>query len=428
MTHAMTTMPKYESYKDSGYVWLENIPAEWSFERGKWHLRNKKELNSKGQEQNVLSLTLRGVVNNDPDNPEGLVPKDYRTYQIFEKEDLVFKLIDLENVKTSRVGLVHENGIMSSAYIRITHDDRWNARFLYYFFYHLYQAEVFNKIGSGVRSTLGARDLLDLPIPIISTNLQDKIVAFLDEKTAQIDEAIGIKERQIALLKERKQIIIQNAVTKGLNPHVPMKDSGVDWIGDIPEHWEVKPLMSETELKSVTNCADRELLSVYLDLGVIRFSDVDQKRTNATSLDLSGYQAVDPGDFVLNNQQAWRGSVGVSKYTGIISPAYIVLTLSGKFDIDYANYLLRSSVMVAHYLMASKGVGTIQRNLYWQHVKRMPVFIPPMKEQQEIVSYISEKTSEIDLAINSQEKQIEKLKEYKASLINSAVTGKIKVI
>jgi type I restriction enzyme S subunit len=207
-----------------------------------------------------------------------------------------------------------------------------------------------------------------------------------------------------------------------------MKDSGVDWIGDIPSHWDVKPLMSETELKSVTNCADRELLSVYLDLGVIRFSDVDQKRTNAASLDLSGYQAVDPGDFVLNNQQAWRGSVGVSKYTGIISPAYIVLTLSDKFDIDYANYLLRSSVMVAHYLMASKGVATIQRNLYWQHVKRMPVFIPPMKEQQEIVSYISEKTSEIDLAINSQEKQINNLKEYKASLINSAVTGKIKVI
>ena len=267
-----------------------------------------------------------------------------------------------------------------------------------------------------------------IPFLIPNVDEQKAITKFLNHKTKQIDEAIDIKKKQIALLKERKTIIIQEAVISGLDPNVSKKNSGVDWIGDIPAHWDIKPLVSETKLKSIINCVNRELLSVYLDFGVIKFSDVDEKRTNATSLDLSGYQAVDPGDFVLNNQQAWRGSVGVSKFTGIISPAYIVLTLSKKFNIDYANHLLRSSAMVAHYLQASKGVGTIQRNLYWQYVKRMPVFIPPMREQEKIVSHIREKTDEIDLAIKSQVIQIDKLIEYKISLINDVVTGKIKVI
>ena len=109
----------YPAYKDSGVPWLGSVPEHWVVGRGKWLLGHKKDLNADGRQTNILSLTLRGVVNNDPDNPEGLVPKDYRTYQRFEKGDLVFKLIDLENLRTSRVGLVHEDGIMSSAYVRL---------------------------------------------------------------------------------------------------------------------------------------------------------------------------------------------------------------------------------------------------------------------------------------------------------------------
>jgi type I restriction enzyme, S subunit len=419
--------PIYDSYRDDIAPWLGEVPADWRFEKAKWFLSHRKNINSDGKIDNVLSLTLRGVVNNDPDNPEGLVPKDYRTYQIFGRNDLVFKLIDLENVRTSRVGLVHEQGIMSSAYIRIVPPKGWNARFLYYYYFHMYQAEVFNKIGSGVRSTLGQSDLLDLPIPVLDCEVQDNIVRFLDEKTSKIDAAIALEERQISLLKERKQIVIQNAVTKGLDPNAPMKDSGVDWIGDIPAHWGVFPLFSKTRIKSLSNCADRELLSVYLDLGVVKFSDVDEKRANATSLDLSTYQAVDPGDFVLNNQQAWRGSVGVSMHAGIVSPAYIVLALSPDFDPEFANYYFRSPALVSHYLIGSKGVGTIQRNLYWPKLRTTAISIPPIDEQIEIVEYIRTETEKIDRAISLKNDQIKALREYKATLINSAVTGKIKV-
>lgn len=200
------------------------------------------------------------------------------------------------------------------------------------------------------------------------------------------------------------------------------KDSGVEWLGEIPEHWEVLPLFALTKLKSVINQVNLELLSVYLDLGVIRFSDVVAKRTNVTSLDLSKYQLVEPGDFVLNNQQAWRGSVGISKHKGIVSPAYIVLSLSEKFNPDFANYLFRDGTMVSQYLINSKGVGTIQRNLYWPSLRRSNITLPPLQEQTKIAQFLDDKTTKIDDAIAIKQQQIQLLKERKQILIHKAVT------
>jgi len=141
----------------------------------------------------------------------------------------------------------------------------------------------------------------------------------------------------------------------GLKPYPSYKDSGVPWLGEVPEHWQVTPLCAIARMKSITGVEDRKLLSVYLDRGVIPFSEVDEKRTNVTSEDLSKYQAVDPGDFVLNNQQAWRGSVGVSQHTGIVSPAYLVLALNPVIDPAYANFLFRERAMVDQYLIGSRG-------------------------------------------------------------------------
>lgn len=200
------------------------------------------------------------------------------------------------------------------------------------------------------------------------------------------------------------------------------KDSGVEWLGEIPSHWESFPLFVQAKISSITNHIDKELLSVYLDRGVVKFSDVDEKRTNVTSLDLSKYQLVRKGNLVLNNQQAWRGSVGISNYEGIVSPAYLILELSNKFDPHYANYLFRNGSMVSHYLIASKGVGTIQRNLYWGNLRRTPIFIPPLSEQQKIAQFLDDKTAKIDHAVALAEKQIALLKEHKQILIQNAVT------
>ncbi|GGZ80520.1 restriction endonuclease subunit S [Paraglaciecola chathamensis] len=200
------------------------------------------------------------------------------------------------------------------------------------------------------------------------------------------------------------------------------KNSGVEWLGAIPVHWNSFPLCAKSKLKSISNNENEELLSVYLDKGVIKFDDVDAKRTNATSSDLTKYQLVEPGDFVLNNQQAWRGSVGVSDYRGIVSPAYLVLSLSEDIVPRFGNYLFRDGAMVANYLVSSKGVGTIQRNLYWPQLKRALVFLPPTEEQYLIAAFLDKKTDQIDEAIAIKEQQISLLKERKQIIIQQAVT------
>ena len=207
-----------------------------------------------------------------------------------------------------------------------------------------------------------------------------------------------------------------------LPKHEVYKDSGVSWVGAIPAHWESFPLCAKSKLKSISNKENEELLSVYLDRGVIKFDDEDAKRTNATSSDLSKYQLVEPGDFVLNNQQAWRGSVGVSEHRGIVSPAYLILSLSEDISPRFGNYLFRDGSMVANYLVSSKGVGTIQRNLYWPQLKRALVFLPSIEEQDLIANFLDNKTTQIDEAIAIKEQQIALLKERKQIIIQKSVT------
>ena len=189
-----------------------------------------------------------------------------------------------------------------------------------------------------------------------------------------------------------------------------------------PDDWKLKPFWSITKKKSETNNEGLDLLSVYLNQGVVRFDDVNEKRTNVTSEDTSKYQKVERGNLVLNNQQAWRGSVGVSRFEGIVSPAYIVLELSEELETGYSNYLFRDQYMVDNYAMSSKGVGSIQRNIFFPILRTTPVPIPPFQEQKLISRYLDKKTSQIDSLVEKIQKKIELLKEQRTSLINHYVT------
>lgn len=194
------------------------------------------------------------------------------------------------------------------------------------------------------------------------------------------------------------------------------------WNEALPSHWKVLPMYAIGREKSISDCVDLPLLSVYLDAGVIPFAEKAERRTNATSKDLSKYQRVDVGDFVLNNQQAWRGSVGVSFHTGIVSPAYIIVSLDNQLDSKYANYLLRSRIMVDQYLINSKSVGSIQRNIYWPSLKRTRVIIPPRTEQLQIVQFLNWKLSMVNRLINTKRKEIKAIDAMKRSMVSSAVT------
>lgn len=199
------------------------------------------------------------------------------------------------------------------------------------------------------------------------------------------------------------------------------KDSGSNLIGKIPVNWEICRFGNVFRLKPVVPHHNEELLSVFLEYGVIPASE-SEKRTHKPSEDLSKYQLVEKTDFVMNNQQAWRGSVGVSQYVGIISPAYHIFKMPRQLDASYANYLLRDKCMVGHYEMSSKGVGSIQRTLNFNWLNNGILIIPPFSEQRIIASFLNNKSREIDNLISKTEREIELLKELKQSVVAHAVT------
>ena len=199
------------------------------------------------------------------------------------------------------------------------------------------------------------------------------------------------------------------------------KPTGIQWLPEIPEHWVIQRFGCLFKLKTATNDTSKELLSVFLDRGVIKASESD-KRTHQASEDLSKYQLVEPTDFVMNNQQAWRGSVGVSDYIGIISPAYHIFPMPNCYNSHYANYLLRDRMMVNLYEVSSKGVGSIQRTLNFNWLNNGKCILPSIDEQNKIVAYLNKRITLIDNCKYQRERELQTLNELKQAEIASVVT------
>jgi type I restriction enzyme S subunit len=402
--------------------------SRWEIKRLALIYSENKQKNGDFSEQTALQFRFGEIV---PKRQLALdldLIETYRKYTIVQPGDLMLNGLNLNyDFVTQRVALVRKNGIITSAYISLRPRDGINTGYYCYLLKTLDSKKMFNGMGTGIRLTLSYNELRNMMLPVPPREEQDQIVRYLDWQVSKINKLISARKKQIVLLKEQKQAVINEAVTKGLDPAVPMKDSGVEWIGEIPAEWSLVPLYSIAKVISMTNKEDEELLSVYLDEGVIPFSQKEEKRTNPTSKDLSKYQYVRYGNLVLNNQQAWRGSVGVSKFEGIVSPAYIILELSKCLDTDYANLLFRGKNMVYQYGLASKGVGSIQRNLYWPHLKRAFVLLPPLPIQKEIVRYIVKRCAKIDALISNIHSEIALLVEYRTRLISDVVTGQIDV-
>ncbi len=422
--------PRYETYKPSGVDWIGDVPEDWQVSPGRACLYENKDKNTGMQESTVLSLSYGNVIVKPEEKLTGLVPESFETYQIVEPGDIIIRGTDLQNDVTSlRTGLAKDKGIITSAYINLRPHDNVLPFYLHYVLHSYDVKKVFYGLGSGLRQNLSYEDFkyLDLPLPDITT--QERIVAFLDDKANKIDRAVKIKEGQIALLRERKQIIIQEAVTKGLNPAAPMKESGIDWIGQIPAHWTVDTLGSLLFPVSEKNHPDKTLLSVTREQGVI-VRDVEDQESNHNFIpdDLSGYKLVRAGQFAMNKMKAWQGSYGISEHTGIVSPAYFIFSMLKDFDGAFFNTAIRSKLYVTFFGQASDGVRIGQWDLNKTRMKAIPFIYPSVEEQKEIVKHIEFEKAKIDDAIELKERQIEALKEYKATLINAAVTGKIRVI
>ena len=237
----MEGFSQYEHYKDTDSPWLGKVPEYWDVKPGLAVLKENKKKNKGMIEDTVLSLSYGRVVVKPPEKLTGLVPESFETYQVINPGDIIIRPTDLQNDTTSlRTGLVEDRGIITSAYLCLRPVANANPRYLHYLLHAYDLMKVFYGLGSGLRQNLDYRDFKRLEFVVPPSEEQDRIVNFLDQKTDEIDEAIAKKQRLIELLKEQKAILINQAVTKGLNPNAPMRDSGVEWIGEMPAHWEVK--------------------------------------------------------------------------------------------------------------------------------------------------------------------------------------------
>lgn len=271
---------RYEKYKDSGIEWIGEIPEHWVCERVKNYFKSYKLIvGENSTKYQRLALTMQGVLIRDKMDNNGLQPLNFEGYQLCKKGDIIFKLIDLANISTSRVGLSPYEGIVSPAYILLRRDClSMSIEYSYYYFYSLWKQNVFNGLGTdGVRSSLNKNDLLNLPIPKPSIEEQEKIASYLDEKTEKIDSIIKSLEEQKDKLELYKRELIAEVVTKGLNKNVPMKDSGVDWIGEVPEHWKVEKIKWNFEIvKRQDGREERPVLSITQQ--GIKIKDIEKKR------------------------------------------------------------------------------------------------------------------------------------------------------
>jgi len=272
--------------------------------------------------------------------------------------------------------------------------------------------------------------LKDLEILLPPLPEQRAIAAFLDKKCAKIDEAVRIKEEQIKLLRERRQILIQQAVTRGLNPGASMKDSGIDWIGQIPAHWDVTPLKRLFKERNERTLTGAEILfSLRMVEGLVPHDDVSEKMIS--DADLIGYKKVYPGQMVMNRMRASIGLFGIADQSGLVSPDYAIFDVHADLFGPFYLNLFKTEQMGTRFRLSSRGLGTGSSGfmrLYTDDFGAISVPVPSRREQQEIVEYIEGLTEKIGVAISLKQSQIDRLKEYKATLINAAVTGKIKVI
>lgn len=423
---SLALMPRYEDYVDSGVEWLGDIPASWSLLANKHIFRlKKKQVGKRSNEYDLLSLTLRGVIKRDMENPEGKFPAEFDTYQEVQCGDFIFCLFDVEETPRT-VGLSPFNGMITGAYTVFESNDNFDNRFLYYFYLNLDAKKRLKPLYRGLRNTIPKDSFLSFKTFIPPQEQQTRIANFLDKKTAQIGEAIAIKEKQISLLKERKQIIIQQAVTQGLDPNVPMKDSGVDWMGKIPQHWKLKPNKCLFKLKKSLvgkRSGDYELLSLTLK-GIIK-RDMDNPEGKFPA-EFNTYQEVSVGDFVfcLFDVEETPRTVGLSKFNGMITGAYTVFELDESVSKEFLYYFYLNLDSRKMMRPLYKGLrNTISKETFLSFKS----FIPPLKEQEEIVDFIEYEVNKIDLTIDGISEQIDKIKEYKSCLINGSVTGKIKV-
>ena len=413
--------------KDSGIEWIGAIPFQWSIDKLKYHLKRNEPKNP--GEQIVLSLYRElGVVPKDSrDDNHNVTSEDTSNYKYVRIGDFV---INKMKAWQGSVAVSDYEGIVSPAYFIYNFTDTvFYKKYFHYLLRSCYKDE-FRRLSGGIREgqwDLPAEALNNTPVLIPTLSEQQTIACFLDRKSAECDALVADIQSQIEALEEYKRSVITEAVTKGLDPDVEMKDSGIAWVGDVPEHWIQHPLYCYFGERKNKNIMGLETNLLSLSYGNIIRKDIN---SNGGLLpeSFNTYNIVENGDIIIrptdlqNDKRSLR--TGICREHGIITSAYIAMKAIRPISPEYFHYLLHAyDVMKVFYNM---GNG-VRQGLNFSEFSRLMVFEPPIEEQNAIVSYLKEKCNEIDLAISEKKQQIETIEEYKKSLIFEYVTGKKEV-
>ncbi|EJO20370.1 type I restriction modification DNA specificity domain protein [Streptococcus sp. AS14] len=416
--------------KESGIDWIGQIPEEWEVAKVNHIFEEHKQKNRGNKEKNLLSLSYGRIIRKSIDSSFGLLPESFDTYNIIQRGDIVLRLTDLQNDKRSlRVGLARENGIITSAYLTLRLKNlESNDSYMYYLLHTYDICKVFYNFGGGVRQGGTWSDIYKMELLIPPCNEQQKIADYLDKKIAQLDRAKRLLEKQIQKLKDYRASLIYETVTKGLDKTVPMKDSGIDWIGQVPEGWKIGRVKDAFKLRSEKNfrpIEEVQLLSLYTEFGVFPHGDREEKGNKAVSTE--GYKIVYKKDIVVNIILAWMGSIGISEYDGVTSPAYDIYEPLEGVCSKFFHYLFRTEAFAGQCYKYGKGIMKMRWRTYSDDFKTIEILIPDYNSQVNIVKFLDNKLKIINQLIDIKQEQIENINKQRQTLIYDYVTGKRRV-
>ena len=427
-------MERYREYKESGVKWLGEIPSHWELRKIFGLFSENKRKNTAFLYKHAMQFNYGTIVDKNECFDTEETKEIYSNYSLINKGDIVINGLNLNyDFVSQRVAISPKNGIITSAYVVISPKVEINTYFYCYLFKNMDNMKIFHGMGTGVRKTLSYKELRNHEVLLPPLSEQDAIVRYLDTATSEIDKAIAMQQKMIDLLNERKQIIIQNAVTKGLDENVEMKESGVEWIGRIPKHWEVVRL---SHLTSKIGSGSTPKAG-YVESGIIflrsqnvyceglKLNDVVHISANVHR-NMSGTKVL-PNDVLMN---ITGGSIGrcfyvdetlgeanVNQHVSIIRPTSI--------DTHYLKYYLQS--YCGQIQVSLEQTGGNREGLTAKALAKFLITYPSQSEQKEIAAYLDSEMQRFDSAITNCQRQITLLQERKQIIINEVVTGKVRV-
>lgn len=426
------SFPRYDLYRESGVEWVGPIPSHWLVNPLLSIAEERDQRNLGMQQENLLSLSYGRIVKKDISSNDGLLPESFETYQIVEPNDIVWRLTDLQNDQRSlRTAIVDQVGIITSAYLA-TSPRIINPSYLNHLLRAYDLTKVFYSMGGGLRQSMKYSDVKRLPILLPSRLEQTSIANFLDRETSKIDTLIQEQQRLIELLKEKRQAVISHAVTKGLNPDAPMKDSGVEWLGEVPEHWTVSKLGNLStdigdglhgtpEYEDETECYfinGNNLVNGAIAIG---------ETTRCVNAEIALRQRIE-----LSTQTlliSINGTIGnIALYQGervMLGKSAAYINCASELRRSFLSYFLQSTPARSHF--QTQVTGTTISNLSLQTLRNIQVPVPPLEEQQRIQEALQKEVGLITTLEAEVQAAVSLLQERRSALISAAVTGKIDV-